>query len=64
MINKMYGKNKKENGIVEVNKANQCEILFSWERTVIEKTAINNMMSKTLGISLAYIPEREGKIIR
>lgn len=37
MINKMYGKNKKENGIVEDNKANQCEILFSWERTVIEK---------------------------
>lgn len=60
----MYGKNKKENGIVEDNKVNQCEILFLWERMVIEKIVINNMMLKILGILFVYIFEWEGKIIR
>lgn len=64
MIKKMDGKNERGNGIVEGNKAIQCAILFLWEITVIEITAINSRMSKTLRYFTCLFPNGRVKIIR
>lgn len=64
MVKKMDGKNKRGKWIIEGNKAIQCAILFLWEITVIEKTAINSRMSKTLRYFICLFPSGRVKIIR